>query len=123
MNNKKVGTAWEKKFCEILSDEGFWAHRIEPDLRGAQPFDIIACKNDMAIAIDCKTCEDNYFRMNRVEENQKMAFGLWNDCGNSMSFFAVLHDGYIYRVCYSDLLRSGGKVKLDEDNRWKKFDG
>ena len=54
MNNKKIGSDFEKEVCKMLQDMGYWVHFITPDMRGAQPFDIIAAKNNRPYAIDCK---------------------------------------------------------------------
>ena len=50
MNNKIIGTAFEKEMCELLANRGYWVHFITPDNRGAQPFDIIAVKDGKAFA-------------------------------------------------------------------------
>ena len=55
MNNKRRGTEFERQMCDILAKKGYWVHFIVPDARGAQPFDIIACRDGRPVAIDCKT--------------------------------------------------------------------
>lgn len=111
MNNKKLGSQWEKDFCKMLADDGFWVHFITPDLRGAQPFDVIAVKDGMAYCYDCKTCAANTFNISRLEDNQVMAFEKWVACGNSNPNIAVLHKNKVYIISYAHL-KEQGSVKL-----------
>ena len=113
MNNKKLGTEFEREVCDLLNKKGYWVHFISPDNRGAQPFDIIAVKNGKAFAIDCKTCVNNKFTIDRVELNQMLAFNKWIECGNSMPMFLVKHNNKIYKVLWNDILEKE-KIKLDE---------
>lgn len=92
MNNKKLGTEFEKQMCRYLAKAGYWVHFIQPDSRGAQPFDIIAVKNNEAYAIDCKTNSEPIFRMDRLEDNQVLAFARWEMCGNNVPLIAVRCD-------------------------------
>jgi len=113
MNNKKLGNEWEKELCENLRRKGYWVHFINPDKRGAQPFDIIAVQDGVAVAIECKTLTptEKYFRINRIEENQRLAFEKWLACGNAMPVIAIKY-GDEYKAIYWDELRDKGKVKL-----------
>ena len=54
-----------------------------------QPFDIIAAKNGIAVPIDCKVCENDIFKMSRIEENQQYAMQLWEETGNKCGWFAL----------------------------------
>lgn len=113
INNKKLGTEFEHEVCDRLAQEGYWVHFITPDIRGAQPFDIIAVKNGLALAIDCKTCVSNTFNISRLEDNQVMAFEKWIDCGNSIPLIAVKHKEQIYWLRY-DELKKCNSIKLGE---------
>lgn len=115
MNNKKLGTAFENRLCEVLDSLGFWVHFITPDKRGSQPFDIIAVKNGEATAIDCKTCSTERISINRLEDNQIMAFEKWLRCGNQMPLIAVEYSKTkrIYLVPYN-ILRANKSVKFTE---------
>lgn len=110
-NNKKLGSDFEKLLCRFLSGEGYWVHFLEPDARGAQPFDVIAVKDGRAMAIDCKTCKDHIFRLDRLEDNQVMAFEKWIACGNESPTLAVLHDDKVYFISYL-LLSDMKKIDL-----------
>ena len=111
MNNKKLGTDFEREVVQIFKHNGYWTHFLSPDVRGAQPFDIIAVKDDEAIAVECKTLTDSkrYFTIDRLEENQIMAFEFWRKCGNTKALIAVKHKGQIFFIDYAKL-KSEGKV-------------
>ena len=114
MNNKRLGTAFERKFCALLAARGFWVHFMSPSASGAQPCDIIACKNNTPYLFDCKTCEDDTFRISRLEDNQIFAFTKFKICGNTKCFIAIEHDNKIYLVRY-EYLAQKRKAKLDDD--------
>lgn len=104
MNNKVLGTAFEKELCQILQNKGMWVHFIEPNKAGAQPFDIIAVANNIPIAIDCKTSARAVFPVTRLQDNQIFAFNKWLDCGNEYAVIAVKHEDKIYFVDYQVFL-------------------
>lgn len=110
-NNKKLGTDFENEAVDLLTKLGYWVHFISPDTRGAQPFDIIAVKNGIPYAIDCKTCVAKSFNISRLEDNQVLAFGKWTKCGNTEPLILVKHDGYIYVIGFRELADKGS-VKL-----------
>ena len=107
MNNKVLGTQFERKICEFISKMGYWVHFLSPDNRGAQPFDIIAVKNGRAVVGDCKTSSRKLFSISRLEDNQIMAFEKWAACGNEDPILFVLYDGVTYFIPYSDLKKHG----------------
>ena len=114
MNNKKLGNAFEADVCRRLANKGYWVHFIVPDIRGAQPFDIIAVRNDVVVAIDCKTCVSDVFNISRLEQNQIMAFEKWMRCGNSYPVIVVEYKNKVRCIEYADLkaqkkVRLGGK--------------
>ena len=89
INNKKVGSDFEQKFCQYFHKKGFWAHFLNPAPDGSQPFDIILIRNGRAFAIDCKTVEGKSFPLDRIEPNQESAFKLMKECGNTENYFAL----------------------------------
>ena len=115
MNNKKLGTAFEREVCEMLKKEGYWVHFIAPDNRGAQPFDIIAVKDGIAAAIECKTLDEKqkYFSIDRIEENQRMAFDLWVKCGNLEPQIFIEHGEDVIVIGWFEL-QARGKVELND---------
>lgn len=115
MNNKKLGSNFERQMCELYAQNGYWVHFISPDARGSQPFDIIAVKNGRVIVFDCKTCKDHIFRLSRLEDNQVMAFEKWIACGNPMPYIAVEYQGAVYMIDYDRLKRSK-KIDLRKES-------
>ena len=113
MNNKRLGTEFEREFCELLAACGFWVHFMSPSASGAQPCDIIACKNDAPFLFDCKTCEKNVFHLSRLENNQILAFDRFLKTGNDFAFIAVKHDDKIYLIPYN-LLQKKGSVRFND---------
>lgn len=103
MNNKRLGTVFEREVVTLLSQKGYWVHFIIPDARGNQPFDIIASKGDVPLVADCKTSSTKWFYISRLEENQKMAFELWLKKKNSYAFVFVKYEKKIYRIPYFTL--------------------
>lgn len=127
MNNKEIGTEFEKKVCDWLAERGFWVHFIEPNKKGAQPFDIIAARDGFSFAFECKTLVDNrkYFPLSRLEENQRLALNKWHQCGNWRSDILIGWRGKIVIVPYDYLCRYGKanlesglfeEVIIDENN-------
>lgn len=114
MNNKRLGTAFEREFCEMLAARGFWVHFMSPSASGAQPCDIIACKDNTPYLFDCKTCEDEIFRISRIEENQKFAFMRFIKSGNENCFIAVKHKTKIYLIPHYLLVKLQ-RVKLSSE--------
>jgi Holliday junction resolvase len=113
INNKRLGTAFEQEICNILAHKGYWVHFIVPDIRGAQPFDIIAVKDGKAIAIDCKTCVAGSFNICRLEDNQIMAFEKWMACGNNEPIIMVKHNEKIYQIPYLEI-KDKKSIKLSD---------
>ena len=103
MVNKTLGNRFEAELCELLKENGFWAHNLAQN-RAGQPADVIAVKNNVAILIDCKVCSNNRFALSRIEANQETAMTMWENRGNEQCYFAVkTSSGEIYMVHYDDL--------------------
>ena len=97
-SNRAVGNAFEQELCNLLFDNGFWAHNLKQDNSG-QPADVIAVRNKVAYLIDCKDCSAKGFDLRRVEDNQITAMELWNECGNGQGWFALkIPTGDIYMI-------------------------
>lgn len=101
--NRTVGTRFEEELCELLAEHGWWAHNMAQN-RVGQPADVIAAKNNIAVLIDCKVCENNRFPLSRIEGNQEGAMTLWEARGNAYCYFAMkLANGEIYMVSFDNL--------------------
>ena len=103
MSNKKVGNDFEREFCEILSENGFWVHNFTQNQAG-QPADVIAVRDGKAFLIDCKVCSTGRFQLKRIEENQQLAMEHWLDMGNDEVWFALKLDDNIVMINYLDLM-------------------
>lgn len=113
MSNKKIGNSFEAELCEILSQNGFWAHNLAQNAAG-QPADIIAVKNGTAYLIDCKVCSGKAFNLSRVEENQRLSMCLWSDCFNGDGWFAVKFGENIYMATLGRLLSIATKSPTED---------
>ena len=96
-SNRAVGNSFEQELCDRLFGYGFWAHNLKQDNSG-QPADVLAVRNQVAYLIDCKDCSAKGFDRRRIEENQKLAMELWEQCGNGQGWFALKIDEKIYML-------------------------
>lgn len=100
-SNRKTGTSFERELCQELARYGFWAHNLAQNSAG-QPFDVIAARKGCSYPIDCKVCERDIFRLNRIEENQFSAMTLWRETGNGEGWFALkMSGGEVYMIPFS----------------------
>ena len=104
--NRKTGTSFERQLCTSLAGHGFWAHQMAQNSQG-QPFDVIAAKNGHTYPIDCKVCEKDVFRLERVEENQYSAMTLWRQTGNGEGWFALrMTNGEVWFISLETMERA-----------------
>lgn len=103
VNNKKSGTAFEREFAQLLAQHGFWVHLLKDNHNG-QPFDVIAAKDKRTYVFDCKDCKNGIFVLTRIEENQKLAMRLWQECGNRQGVFALRTPSGIRMLPYTDAM-------------------
>lgn len=113
-DNKALGTSFEKEFCAVLAEKGFWVHFCTPAPNGSQPCDVIAVKDGNAYLIDCKTCKDKRFRFSRLEDNQVYAFRKWGRCGNLNRYVAVKHEDNIYLIPF-EIVEEKQTVELKDE--------
>lgn len=115
MSNKSNGTAFEKEFARMLSDEGFWVHCLKDNANG-QPFDVIAAKDGRSYVFDCKDCQTARYTLSRMEENQHNAMKLWAATGNQPGLFAVRFVGRIYLIPHRmlEILEENGTKSITE---------
>lgn len=123
--NKIVGNHFEGELCELLAKEGFWAHNMAQNREG-QPADVIAVRDNIAVLIDCKVCENNRFPLSRIEGNQEDAMTLWEAQGNTYCYFAMkLNNGEIYMVSFDDLclrqLYGEGSITEQQFSKYQTF--
>ena len=87
MSNKKKGNNFEKDIARILYERGFW---VRVDKSYAQTCDIIAAKNNSIYLLECKTCKNDYFDINRIESNQEDSRKLFRETGNKNAWVVYL---------------------------------
>lgn len=86
--NKTMGNHFEEELCELLAEQGFWAHNLAQNQVG-QPADVLAVRDNIAVLIDCKVCSNNRFPLSRIEPNQEAAMTMWEAQGNEHCYFAI----------------------------------
>lgn len=101
------GAEFESLLCSILKDHGYWALNIPKNQSGAQPFDVVALRNKHICGIDCKVCSDKtgYFSFSRIEDNQWLAFEMFNARVTGTVGIAIFHDWKIYFYEHAELKR------------------
>lgn len=125
MNNKILGSKFEKDFAEYLSKKGYWVHFIEGSAHtGSQPFDIIAIRRDFPELYDCKTLnnKNGLFPMSRIEENQRLAYERVRKCRNPETIFslAILWNNDLYFFDFDDINFEDKSIDLKKINPYKK---
>lgn len=116
-SNRKVGTGFEKDLALALAACGFWCHNLTQNSQG-QPFDVIAARNGVSYPIDCKVCDRDVFKLERIEENQFSAMSLWLKTGNDDGWFALrMVNGEVYFLPFCFMLgcKAGGKRQLNRE--------
>lgn len=111
LSNKKLGSNFENDFAEYLSKKGYWVAQFPgKDYTNSQPADMIACKNDKPYLVDCKTLanKSGTFTLDRLEQNQRMAYKRFKEAGNKNYYLAILWNNNVYLVSLNKI-----------DLRWK----
>lgn len=103
LSNKKAGNDFEDQFAELAGSKGFWAHRMTANVDG-QPADVIICKNNIPILVDCKDCKNNVFKLSRIEENQELAMIKWLEKGNKYALFALKIENDVWLIPFMILM-------------------
>lgn len=111
---------FEEEITKRLKKNGYWAHRIAPNVAGQQPFDIVAIRGGKACAYDAKVLSSGKrFPLNRIEDNQINAFEAFTravySCGTKPYNpcevgCLILHNGEIRFLSFNHIL-----ILLDDD--------
>lgn len=98
LSNKAIGASFEAELCDLLRRNRYWVHFCTPSASGAQPCDIIACQDGCGMIIDAKTTSTQSFALDRIEDNQRLAFERFLQTGNIVCGICVkeLATGRIY---------------------------
>ena len=116
-SNKANGNAFEREFCKILADHGFWAHNMAQNQQG-QPADVIAIKGDITLLADCKVVSGDSFSLSRMEDNQISSMRLWMQRCHTIPQFAIrLPNGGIYMAPFPVLyvMLENGTTRIKND--------
>lgn len=117
-DNRTVGGRFEQDLAVMLAEHGFWVHILQQTKAG-QPADLIAVKGRFHTLIDCKVISDSRgFPMDRIEENQRLAMGVFRrKCGEMCYFAMKLPDGEIRMAACGRLetLAARGRKRLTEE--------
>lgn len=124
INNKILGSTFEKDFAEFLSKKNFWVHYIEGTAHiGSQPCDIVAIKRDFPHLYDCKTLnnKNGLFPISRIEENQRLAYEKVRTCRNPQTIFAlaILWNNDLYIVDFDDIDFDKKSIDLKKQGPYK----
>lgn len=92
---------FENDVCSFYFKLGYWAHRIQKDERGAQPFDVIAIRGRDVIAVDCKVCSRKRFPLSRVEDNQWLSMELMQQRTKAFVGFLCHFGNKVYVLPFS----------------------
>ena len=121
MNNKKIGSNFEKELAMILSNIGYWVTLLEPKSHiGSQPADLIAIKNNIPYLIDCKTCSSYLFPLSRIEENQWNASKKYFECGNACYIIAIKYKDDVFMIPINKIDKKQKSINLSMQD-WQKF--
>lgn len=107
LNNKRIGTKFEKEFANLLGKKGYFVTMLTPKTHtGVQPFDLIACKNNIVYCFECKTLHSKYkrFPLSRIEENQRLSFKRLQQTGNTNYYVIINYNNQeIYKIPFAKI--------------------
>lgn len=120
---KKIGNICEKNALEFLKERGWWCHLFASTTSG-QPCDVVAIRNNVAMLVDIKHCNQDTFSFARVESNQESCFAYAEIKGNTHTGFVIYFEKQkdFYFLSYKDFvyLKKQGRnsVKFTELPKW-----
>lgn len=96
----ELGKSFEEDLCWYYFSKGYFVEYHEKGVTGSQSCDITIIKDDIATMVECKNLEakNGVFNLSRVEENQKLAYARYIECGNTNFILAVLWDNKVYFI-------------------------
>ena len=113
-DNRSTGNRFEQELSHRLAENGYWVHVLQQNKAG-QPADIIAVKGKYHTLIDCKVCDNGVFSFDRIEENQRLAMGMFTKkCGELCYFALRMPDGTIWMITLNwvEKLREKGMKRI-----------
>lgn len=125
MNNKIIGNKFENDVAKKLCFLGCWVSPFPGNNHtNSQPADLITCIDDVPALIDCKTLnnKNGLFPLNRIEENQRLCYKRWKECGNQDYYLVILWNNNVYFVSLDDIDFSKKSYDLKtEEPVWEDF--
>ena len=107
-----TGRNGERLLAQDLNEKGFWVKLIPNDARGAQPFDCIAVRKKLVLMLDSKVCGQKRFPMERVEDNQWLAFEKAAKRTCACIGLVCWYNGKFYYIPYSQLKANIGNASI-----------
>lgn len=122
-----LGNGSEEYVAQWLKSKKYWAY-ILPKKVGGQPFDIIACKENIVWMVDVKHIEDKAsFPFSRIEPNQRTSMRYARELANITNLGFVIKTNRdnlsLYFLSFDNLLeleKNGAKsVKIEALPKWE----
>lgn len=100
IKSQKNGKKFEEELCNFFSKQGFYVIYNERNSSGAQPVDIVISKNNIITLVEAKNLENKNgrFTLDRVEENQRLAYKKFKKCNNSNMILAIKWNNSVYFI-------------------------
>lgn len=99
------GKKFEEELCNFFANRHYYVVYNNKGISGSQPFDILIIRDNVCFAIECKNLENKngIFNIDRIEENQLLAYNRFLECRNHNFILAILWNNNVYFVNF-DLL-------------------
>lgn len=94
------GKVFEQKLCRHFSKQGYYVLYMEKGITGSQACDIVIIKHNIATLIEAKNLDNQtgIFNLDRVEQNQRLAYSKFKSCKNSNYVLAINWNRWSIRV-------------------------
>lgn len=94
------GRKFEEALCKYFAEKDYYVIYNEKGVAGSQPVDIVIIKNNIATMIEAKNLENHngIFNLDRVEQNQVLAYNRYRECQNYNFVLAIYHDNKVWFI-------------------------
>ena len=117
MSSKQAGDDFEKTIIHQLHERGWWTY-LTPSTVSGQPFDVIAIRRCLGVAMEIKHVAGHRFDLSRIEPNQRMALQDFMNRGNH-AFFVLGNSEETYVAGAESILSIQEKsVDIRKYTRW-----
>lgn len=127
LKSQKNGKKFEEELCWWFRKNGFYPEYHEKSVSGSQNGDITAIKNNIAFKIEAKNLDNSTgrFPLDRIEQNQSLAYKAFRECGNSNYVIAVKWNNNVYFIDFGILQFFSKSIPLSNlepsVKNWDKF--